>query len=150
MLKSLSRMNNDLKLRKKRNRWLEMPDGQSKHGLGDEDVWRMIKFVLMKMSELKIERNVVIYGLLFHLTGDAFGAHNCKIKVAKTFYKQMIAEKIESSSLCYLNLLKVGLCHFTMIEKNKQKKEEWAIWVTKDMHKYGIPISSQMRSSLRY
>ena len=52
MLKSLSRMNNDAKFKKKRKHFLEVSMDESVHGLGVDDLWKMIKFVLMKMKEL--------------------------------------------------------------------------------------------------
>merc|ERR1712228_1063668 len=150
VLEALSRMNNDKKLKqmkRRKNAFLDI--AMDDDVLSIVDVWRMIKFILLKMRELDIERNVVIYGLLFHLCGDAFGAQNCKYRVGKSFYNQMIAENVQSSSLCYHNFLKVGLCHFSVLEPDKHKKEEFAQWILSEMKKYKISISSQHRLTLR-
>merc|ERR1712228_598987 len=140
VLEALSRMNNDKKLKqmkRRKNAFLDI--AMDNDVLSIVDVWRMIKFILLKMRELDIERNVVIYGLLFHLCGDAFGAQNCKYRVGKSFYNQMIAENVQSSSLCY----------FSVLEPDKHKKEEFAQWILSEMKKYKIPISSQHRLTLR-
>lgn len=153
MLKSLARLNNNEKLRKKRNRnvkkfiEISIEDGEK---LSIDDCWKMIKYIILKMKELDIKRNIVIYGLLFHLCGDAFGQQNCKYNVAQKFYDQMIDDQIEISSLCFHNFLKVGLCHFNNIEINKEKKEAFIKWILTEMKKHNVPISSQTRLTLRY
>mmetsp|Transcript_31747 Transcript_31747/g.51374 ORF Transcript_31747/g.51374 Transcript_31747/m.51374 type:complete len:538 (-) Transcript_31747:34-1647(-) len=171
MLKSLARLHNNEKLRQKTKRarfghvrkFLEINgngdgDGSGKgkgEGEGDtqlsvQDCWKMIKYVLLKMKELDIARNIVIYGLLFHLCGDAFGAEHCNFKVAKSFYEQMVEEEHEISSLCMHNFLRVGLCHFEMVEKDESQKQAFVEWLLTEMKKHNVPISSQTRETLKF
>ena len=153
MLKSLARLNNNEKLRKKRARnvkkfiEISIEDGDK---LSVDDCWKMIKYIILKMKELNIKRNVVIYGLLFHLCGDAFGETNCKYNVAEKFYHQMIQDKIEISSLCFHNLLRAGLCHYNVIEQDLEKREKFVKWILTEMKKHNVPISSQTRLTLRH
>eukprot|EP01084_Bolivina_argentea_P114945 204525_1 len=156
MLKSLCRLNNNEKLRTKRSRNVRKfreisiyNDDGKEDKLSVDDCWKMIKYIILKMKELNVKRNVVIYGELFHLTGDAFGEQNCKYEIANKFYEQMINEQIEMSSLCFHNFLRAGLCHYNVIEKDENKKENFVKWFLTEMKKYNVPMSSQTRVTLR-
>ena len=168
VLKSLSRLNNNEKLKKRRDRRNRIKALKAGHSgkfmeisvngdveaidqakLGVDDCWKMIKYIILKMKEMDIKRNEVIYGLLFHLCGDAFGEENCKWNVAQKFYEQMVSDKVEMSSLCFHNLLKVGLCHYNTVEKDHDGKVEFVKWILTEMKKYNVPVSSQMRVTLR-
>ena len=118
--------------------------------------WKIIKYCILKMNQLNVNKSHGIYGTLFQLCGGTFGKDNCRFDIALKFYDKMLKSDMIPSEVCYHNLLKCGIYHFKYASNKQNIKLKYNIrnisqligWIKKEMNIFNVPISRHIRQTI--